>query len=113
MFHVHCCGPNFIDGTDMKPTRPPLSRVAVASLAFSLVACGSLHATYVPDGRRGFVVTCGGFLNSWSTCLVKAGRACGSHGYETLKGSEEDRSMLIACRVPGIAGLPDGDPTKH
>jgi hypothetical protein len=67
-----------------------------------------MRATYVPDGRRGFAITCGGFLDSWSSCLVKAGRACGHAGYETIKGNEEDRAMLIACKVPnaGIAADP-------
>jgi hypothetical protein len=70
--------------------------IAVIALAGS--ACSSEHATYVPDGRRGYVVTCGGYLNSYANCLVKAGRACGNKGYETLSGSEDDRSMLIACK---------------
>jgi hypothetical protein len=87
------------------------ARLIVAWLACSLVACSSgLHATYVPDGRRGFVVNCGGFLNSWSSCLVKAGRACGNRGYETIKGSEEDRSMMIACKVPNHAVAPSPAP---
>jgi len=82
-------------------------RLLVVSLALATVSCSSsLHATYAPDGRRGFVITCGGFLNSWSSCLVQAGRACGNRGYETIKGSEEDRSMLIACKVPGSAEAP-------
>ena len=76
--------------------------------ALILAGCGSQHATYVPDGRRGFVVTCGGLLSNWSSCLVKAGRACGSHGYETIKGNEEDRTILIACQAPRVdnASLP-------
>ena len=82
-------------------------RLVIASIALSLSACSSQHATYVPDGRRGFVVTCGGFLSSWSSCLVKAGRACGNRGYETIKGSDEDRSILIACKVPAIPAAPE------
>lgn len=75
----------------------------VMLIALACSACRSEHATYVPDGRRGFVITCGGFLNSYGDCLVKAGRACGSHGYETLKGGEDEREMLIACKVPAPA----------
>jgi hypothetical protein len=75
------------------------ARLAVASLALACAACQTQHATYAPDGRRGYVITCGGFLNSYASCLVKAGRACGSHGYETLKGNEDDREMLIACKT--------------
>jgi hypothetical protein len=82
------------------------ARLIVASIALSIVACSSVRGTYVPDGRRGFAVTCGGLLNSWSSCLVKAGRACGNRGYETLQGSEDDRSLLIACTVPGSAAPP-------
>ena len=76
------------------------ARIAVVSMALAVAACHSQHATYAPDGRRGYAITCGGFLNSYATCLVKAGRACGSNGYETLKGNEDDREMLIACKVP-------------
>lgn len=75
------------------------ARLAVACLALACAACQTQHATYAPDGRRGYVITCGGFLNSYASCLVKAGRACGSHGYETLKGNEDDREMLIACKT--------------
>jgi hypothetical protein len=73
-------------------------RLSIAAIAIISTACGSQHFTYAPDGRRGYVVTCGGFLNSWSSCLTKAGRACGNKGYDTIQGTEEDRSMLIACK---------------
>ena len=75
------------------------ARLAGAFLVLGCAACQTQHATYAPDGRRGYVITCGGFLNSYASCLVKAGRACGSHGYETLKGNEDDREMLIACKT--------------
>ncbi|MDP8986468.1 MAG: hypothetical protein M3N97_15795 [Pseudomonadota bacterium] len=84
------------------------SRLLIASAAIlTTVACSSVNRTYVPDGRRGFAITCEGLLNGWSSCLIKAGRACGNSGYETIKGSEEDRSMLIACTVPKIAAAPE------
>jgi hypothetical protein len=84
----------------MNMSRQPLAGLAAASILLALAGCHSVHSTYAPDGRRGFAVTCGGFLNDWSSCLVKAGRACGNRGYDMLKGSEEDRNMLIACKVP-------------
>jgi len=95
----------------MQISRLIISRLAVASMTIALIACSSgLHATYVPDGRRGFVVDCGGFLNNWSSCLIKAGRACGNRGYETIKGSEEDRSMMVACKVPTVTVAPPQAP---
>ncbi len=74
----------------------------LASLAVATIGCSSVHATYVPDGRRGFDVSCGGVLSDWSNCLIKAGRACGNHGYDVIKGTEEDRNILVACKVPPI-----------
>ena len=82
------------------------AQLAVVCLALLCAACQSQHPTYAPDGRRGYVITCGGFLNSYASCLVKAGRACGSNGYETLKGNEDDREMLIACKVPQARQTP-------
>jgi hypothetical protein len=78
-------------------------RLLAAAIGLTLTACSNLHSTYVPDGRRGFAITCGGVLSSASSCLVKAGRACGGLGYDTIKGNEDDRSMLIACKTSGGA----------
>lgn len=73
----------------------------IASAAIASSACSSQHPTYAPDGRRSYVISCSGFMNSFSSCLVKAGRACGPHGYDTLKdSSEDDRTMFIACKLP-------------
>jgi hypothetical protein len=94
----------------MHRLRRPIVRHAALCFALLIAGCSSQHATYVPDGRRGFVINCGGLLDSWSSCLVKAGRACGSHGYETIKGTEEDRTILIACVVPGVGGTPPASP---
>lgn len=78
------------------------AQLAVVCLALTCAACRTQHSTYAPDGRRGYAITCHGLLNSYSTCLVKAGRACGSNGYETLKGNEDDREILIACKTPQV-----------
>ena len=75
-------------------------RVLIAFLALAGGACSSQHATYAPDGRRGYVITCGGYLNVYASCLVRAGRACGNNGYETLNGGEDERRLLIACKLP-------------
>jgi hypothetical protein len=82
------------------------ARVGPLWFALILAGCGTQHATYVPDGRRGYVITCSGLLSSWSSCLVKAGRACGNHGYETINGNEEDRTILIACQTPRAETAP-------
>ena len=78
------------------------SLTAIALIATTAMGCSTPHATYAPDVRRSFVVTCNGFLNSYSSCLVKAGRACGNKGYDTLKGGDDDRTLFIACKIPPV-----------
>jgi len=79
-----------------------ISRNTVAGFAASiaLLAGCATHPTYAPDGRRGYAITCDGFLNSYANCLVKAGKACGNRGYDIVRGSADDREMLIACKLP-------------
>ena len=77
-----------------------IRRIALVGVALALNGCGTQRATYAPDGRRAYVITCDGYLSSSSSCLVKAGRACGGRGYDTVKGNEEDRALLIACKAP-------------
>jgi hypothetical protein len=84
----------------MSNIKQSLVRLVVTSIVLMAAACSSQHATYAPDGRRGYVISCDGFLNSFSSCLVKAGRACGSAGYDTVQGGPDDRSLLIACKAP-------------
>jgi hypothetical protein len=76
--------------------------LATISAAMSLVlgACSAQHATYAPDGRRAYVINCDGYLNSYSSCLVKAGRACGGKGYDVVRGGEDERSLMVACKAP-------------
>ncbi len=80
-------------------SQPP-ARLLVALIALTAGACSSPKATYAPDGRRGYVVSCDGFLNSYAACLVAAGRACGARGYDTVRGGPDDRELLIACKTP-------------
>ena len=77
--------------------------IATTLICFVASGCTSIHATYAPDGRRGYSVDCGGFLSSWSACLVKAGRACGSRGYDTIGGNEGDRNLLVACKTQTVS----------
>jgi hypothetical protein len=83
----------------MRTTRRALPTL-LAAAPLALAACSAQHATYAPDGRKAYVITCDGYLNSYSSCLVKAGRACGGRGYDVVRGGEDERSLLIACKVP-------------
>jgi hypothetical protein len=79
-------------------SRQLTAAVTIVAVVLMSASCGGERATFAPDGRHGYVITCAGYLNSWSSCLVKAGRACGPRGYDTIESSEDDRSLLIACK---------------
>jgi hypothetical protein len=81
------------------------ARYLVVLAALASAACSTQRATFVPDGRRGFVVSCGGMMNTYARCLTEAGLACGSSGYEIVDGGPYDRILLVACHDPGSAKL--------
>jgi len=70
-------------------------------LSVTLVACASQRTTYLANGERGYSVSCRGFLNNWNTCLVQAGRVCGTRGYEAINEDQYDRTLLFGCKSPG------------
>jgi hypothetical protein len=74
------------------------ARALCASLAVLLVSCGGLRTVYLPDGNKGYQIACKGVLNSWSSCLEKAGQLCGARGYNALRSEEYDRELMISCK---------------
>lgn len=74
---------------------------ALTCLLVMTLACGcaSRRITYLPDGRRGYVVTCGAPLQSWTSCLARAGRLCGAGGYVVGYENEIERELIVSCGV--------------
>lgn len=68
-------------------------------LSLSASACSSQRVTYLPDGRKAYAISCKGFLNTWQSCLVRAGRICASRGYDAIRTEEGDRELLFACKT--------------
>jgi hypothetical protein len=75
-----------------------VAQVLCAAMAVTLMACSGPRTVYQPDGSKGYAITCKGVLNSWSSCLEKAGKLCGTRGYNTLRSEEYDREMMISCK---------------
>jgi hypothetical protein len=82
------------------PTIRLTRATAIGFVFVAMAGCSTQHTTYTADGRRGYMISCDGYLNSYSSCLVKAGRACGGQGYDIIRGGEDERSMLVACKLP-------------
>jgi hypothetical protein len=74
-------------------------RILFLSAVLVVAACASKRTTFLPDGERAYAISCKGFLDSWQTCLIKAGRICGASGYQAIRSEEYDREMLIACQT--------------
>jgi hypothetical protein len=76
------------------------ARIICVLVAVTLVSCGSMRTTYLSDGRKGYAISCRGLLNTWDSCLVKAGKMCGARGYDTVDGDKYDRTILVGCKAP-------------
>lgn len=68
-----------------------------------LTACGGMRTEYLDSGAKAYLISCKGPFKSWESCMVRAGRVCKSHGYDTVRGDEDERYLLIACRTPNEA----------
>lgn len=68
--------------------------------ALLCASCATHRPMYLETGARGEWITCGGYFNHWESCLEKAGKICQGRGYDTIRGEEYDRTLLIACKAP-------------
>lgn len=82
----------------MHKNRRWISRAACIAASLILVACSGLRTTYLEDGSRGYLVSCKGYLNSWESCLIKAGKICGTRGYNPIRSEPYDRTILFSCK---------------
>jgi hypothetical protein len=96
----------------------------------TLAGCATVRESFAPDGRKAYNLNCSGTARGWDKCLTSAGELCGKNGYDVLDrssesmtvgsfggnanvtraggtassggfiGSTNERSMMIACKVP-------------
>lgn len=85
-----------------------------------LTACAVAKSTYLPDGSKGFSISCDGAAVGINVCFEKAGDLCGASGYDLINregqvvpygfatasdgqafvnyGSFNTKSIMIRCR---------------
>jgi len=76
------------------------TRVFLACLAV-LAGCGTTaKEAYLPDGTRGYHVSCDGVWGASGDCYAKAGDICGAKGYSLVSsgGMSSTRDFFIKCR---------------
>lgn len=81
-----------------------VSSLLILSASLGASACSSQRTTYLPDGHKAYAISCRGFLDSWQSCLVHAGRVCGVQGYDTIRAEESDRELLFSCKSAADPG---------
>ena len=93
---------------------PKYAVVFIVSVLF--IGCAVSKEIYTPDGDRGYSINCSGSAMTWGHCYEKAGKLCGSQGYNILEktgdkgmtgsitqfgafgGSVITRSMIVSCK---------------
>lgn len=61
-----------------------LPRILLTGIIAMLVGCALSREMYLPDGSKGYNISCDGSANSMGNCFQKAGELCGSKGYYLL-----------------------------
>jgi hypothetical protein len=82
----------------------------------SMTGCAIANETYMPDGRKGYSISCDGAAVGIDKCFEKAGDLCAARGYDMINregqvvpqatatagfvqmGSFNTKSILIACK---------------
>ncbi|MBY0484226.1 hypothetical protein [Nitrosomonas sp.] len=59
-------------------------RILLIGIIAMLIGCAMSKEMYLPDGSKGYNISCDGSANSMGNCFQKAGELCGSKGYYLL-----------------------------
>lgn len=73
----------------------------LAACLVILAGCGTTaNQAYLPDGTRGYHVSCDGVWGASGDCYAKAGDVCGAKGYVLVNagGMAGTRDFFFKCR---------------
>jgi hypothetical protein len=65
-------------------------------LVYALTGCAFSKETYLPDGSKGYSISCDGAAVGINTCFEKAGDLCGPRGYDQLTREGQIIPMGVA-----------------
>lgn len=70
----------------------------VSSIIF-LTGCATTSSMYLPDGSKGYSISCDGALVGMDVCYKKASDICGPAGYEIMETDRNTitKSILARC----------------
>ncbi len=58
--------------------------VGIILLTLTISACAIVNETYMPDGSKGYSISCDGAAVGINVCFEKAGNICGATGYDII-----------------------------
>lgn len=58
--------------------------VTVSIATLTLASCAIVKDTYMPDGSKGYSISCDGAAVGINVCFEKAGDLCGASGYDLI-----------------------------
>lgn len=74
-------------------------------LLLLLAGCASTaKEIHLPDGSLGQSIDCSGTARTWGNCYERAGRICGTRGYEVVAGGSEQGALVSANQQMMIGG---------
>jgi len=68
--------------------------ILILSIVAFISGCATASKTYTSDGKEGYVINCSGSALNWGMCYEKAGKPCGTKGYEVLEKSGDTGAMV-------------------
>lgn len=82
------------------------ARVLLIAIFTITVGCATSQEMYLPDGSKGYNISCDGSANSMGNCFQKAGDLCGAKGYYVL--NREGQAVPFGTSVGSAAVGPGG-----
>ena len=58
--------------------------IGTIAAVITISACAIVHETYLPDGSKGYSISCDGAAVGMNVCFEKAGDLCGAAGYDLI-----------------------------
>lgn len=68
--------------------------------------CAASKQLSGPNGEILHSIDCSGYMNNMGTCLEKAGKICGPHGYDLLLGGTQNHGTGMSGGQFGLFAAP-------
>jgi len=78
--------------------------LSIATLILAVAGCAIVKETYMPDGSKGYSISCDGAAVGINVCFEKAGDLCGASGYDLI--TREGQIIPFGVSSASVYGTP-------